>query len=183
MKLKFYKPVIPYQPNEKYILDVQNKFININGEPRLTQLICSIQIPTYTTIDYPKLLKVMLPVDLDYNYNYMTGSYYITPHLTAKPAPTVFLTATSNSILLGHELDLLPIFGNLSGGTANIISDISNNYFLTTQIRLTPQYTPNTAMNTVDFGIQVKTAATGTNNDICVAAVTPDIPMNIIKKV
>ena len=86
VKLKFYKPPVPYQPNEKYILDIQQNFINIDGEPRLTQFICSIQIPTYITMDYPKSLKIMTSPDFDPSFNYMTGSYYITPHLTAMPA-------------------------------------------------------------------------------------------------
>ena len=87
-KLKFYKPPVLYQPNEKYILDFQQNFINIDGEPRLIQANFSIQIPTYITMDYPKSLKIMTAPDFDPSFNYMTGSYYMTPHLTAMPAYT-----------------------------------------------------------------------------------------------
>ena len=136
VKLKFYKPPVPYQPNEKYILDIQQNFINIDGEPRLTQGICSIQIPTYITMDYPKSLKIMTSPDFDPSFNYMTGSYYITPHLTAMPAypaPEAELETTSNLVEYGSEIILTPTFSYLFGGTAsisdssfNIISDIES---------------------------------------------------------
>ena len=123
MKLKIYKPPVSYQFNEKYILDVQSNFININGEPRLTQAIISIQIPEYITMDYPKSLKIMTSQDFDPSFNYMTGSYYITPHLTALPAypaPTASLIVSSNSVQSGGSVILTPTFSNLFGGTANI---------------------------------------------------------------
>jgi hypothetical protein len=87
-------------------------------------------------MNYPKSLKIMTSPDFDPSFNYMTGSYYITPHLTAipaYPAPEAALETTSNSVVYGSEIILTPTFSYLFGGTAsisdssfNIISDIES---------------------------------------------------------
>jgi hypothetical protein len=129
-KVKFYKPPVLYQPDEKYILDIQQNFININGESQLTQGICSIQIPTYATMDYPKSLKIMATGATGATGaagstgSYMTGSYHITPHLTAIPAypapHSVTLTASPSEVQSGGSVTLTPTFSNLFGGAADI---------------------------------------------------------------
>ena len=60
----------------------------------------------------------------------MTGSYHITPHLTAIPAypapSSVTLTASPSTVQSGGSVTLTPTFSNLFGGTASISDGSSN---------------------------------------------------------